>query len=55
VATSRDLKVATPEEVRKAMGEAQKEMANMPRGRTLLMQMKPDNMIKFVAIPLAGA
>jgi len=36
-------------------GEAQKEMANMPRGGTLLMQMKPDNMIKFVAIPLAGA
>ena len=25
-----DLKVATPEEVRKAMGEAQKEMASMP-------------------------
>ena len=27
-----DLKVVTPEEVRKAMGEAQKEIASMPRG-----------------------
>jgi serine protease Do len=43
-------KVATPEDVRKAMGEAQKNGKH-----AVLMRVKSDNTTKFVAIPFAHA
>ena len=44
------LKVATPAEMRKAIGEAQKSGKH-----AVLMRVKSDNATKFVAIPFARA
>ena len=43
-------RVATPEEMRKAIGEAQKNGKH-----AVLIRVKSDNTTKFVAIPFAGA
>ena len=43
-------KVATAAEVRDAIGDAQKDGK-----RAVLIRLKSDNVMKFVAIPIAGA